>query len=59
MNSRARPPVLAVAGFDNYHRATVPREVKKLLEVSENIETKRLFEEDKISWGAMFRRFYA
>ncbi len=37
-------PVLARTGIGKYYRATVPREVRGLLELGENDEVKYVFE---------------
>jgi len=41
-------PVLAVTRIGKYHRTTVPREVRKILELNENDEIEWVLENDKI-----------
>ena len=41
-------PVLAVTRIGKYYRTTVPREVRKILELNENDEIEWVFENDKI-----------
>jgi len=41
-------PVLAVTRIGKYYRTTVPREVRKILELNENDEIKWVLENDKI-----------
>ena len=41
-------PVLAVTRIGRYHRTTIPREVRKLLEINENDEIEWVFEDGKI-----------
>ena len=38
-------PVLAVTKVGRYHRTTIPREVRKLLEIEENDEVEWVFED--------------
>ncbi|RLG75940.1 MAG: hypothetical protein DRO12_04925 [Thermoprotei archaeon] len=41
-------PILAVTRVGRYYRTTIPREVRKLLELKENDEIEWLFEDGKI-----------
>jgi SpoVT / AbrB like domain. len=41
-------PVLAVTRIGRYYRTTVPREVRKILELNENDEIEWVLESDKI-----------
>jgi len=41
-------PVLAVTRLGRYYRTTVPREVRKILELEENDELEWVFENNKI-----------
>lgn len=41
-------PVLAVTRIGKYYRTTVPREVRKILELKENDEIEWVFEDNKI-----------
>jgi len=41
-------PVLAVTRIGKYYRTTVPREVRKLLNIKENDEIEWIFEDSKI-----------
>lgn len=41
-------PVLAVTRIGKYYRTTVPREVRKLLNIKENDEIEWIFEDSRI-----------
>lgn len=41
-------PILAVTKIGRYYRTTIPREVRKLLGLSENDEVEWVFEDGKI-----------
>ncbi len=41
-------PILAVTRVGRYYRTTIPREVRKLLELEENDEVEWLFEDGKL-----------
>ncbi len=41
-------PVLAVTHVGKYYRTTVPREVRKLLDIKENDEIEWVFEDSKV-----------
>jgi len=41
-------PVLAITRIGKYYRTTVPREVRKILELNENDEIEWVLENDKI-----------
>jgi len=41
-------PVLAVTRIGKYYRTTVPREVRKILELNENDEIEWVLENDRI-----------
>jgi len=41
-------PVLAITRVGKYYRTTVPREVRKLLDIKENDEIEWIFENNKI-----------
>ncbi len=41
-------PVLAVTKVGRYYRTTIPREVRKLLNISENDEIEWVFEDNKV-----------
>jgi len=41
-------PVLSVTRVGRYYRTTIPREVRKLLDINENDEIEWLFESGKI-----------
>jgi len=43
-----RMPVLAVTKVGKYYRTTIPREVRKLLNINENDEIEWIFEDDKV-----------
>jgi AbrB family looped-hinge helix DNA binding protein len=41
-------PVLAVTRVGRYYRTTIPREVRKLLDINENDEIEWVFEDSKV-----------
>jgi len=41
-------PVLAITKVGRYYRTTIPREVKKLLNINENDEIEWVFEDNKV-----------
>lgn len=48
MGAIERMPVLAVTKVGKYYRTTIPREVRKLLNINENDEIEWIFEDDKV-----------
>jgi len=41
-------PVLAITKVGRYYRTTIPREVRKLLNINENDEIEWVFEDNKV-----------
>ena len=48
MGAIERMPVLAVTKVGKYYRTTIPREVRKLLNINENDEIEWIFEDNKV-----------
>lgn len=48
MGATENMPVLAVTKVGKYYRTTIPREVRKLLNINENDEIEWIFEDNKV-----------